>query len=82
VNGQAARELRRDIRRAMGPVALGTLDEHANAIAALHARLDVLLAHTEQRVIELQRQVQQLQDTPVLTRLSRWERLRWLWSGR
>lgn len=53
MNGAAAKEVRRDIRRAFGPVALQTLDEQAAVIAALNARI-VMLAES---VTELRQQV-------------------------
>ena len=48
MNGSAARQIRRDIRRAMGPVALSTFEAHAEAIGALRAQIVVLCQRQDQ----------------------------------
>jgi hypothetical protein len=92
MNEAAAKSVRRDIRRAMGPIAIATLDQHADAIAVLSSELhDVIVRGrlTDHRIGDLEEHAaEQLPlNQDVIQHLAQypttfWLRLRWLVLGR
>lgn len=79
MSASAAKEMRRDIRRALGPVALETLDAQADAIRALDMRLRTLAIDHTQRIALLEERA----DAAEAILHRNWRgRLRFLFTGR
>lgn len=93
MNGSAAKELRRDIRRAVGPAVLNTMDAHAETIAALRNQIATLYEAraADAETAAKQRAADQLTvkmlvefttDWACFRQRTFWQRLRWLVTGR
>lgn len=85
----AAKSVRRDIRRAMGPIAIATLDQHATAIQTLRLECEQLISSKIQHADGLWRLQEradalgkQLNDHLGRHPQTFGQRLRWLVLGR